>query len=624
MTEPGSTPPPIPPGSVASSPSVTTPGEGSPARDAAGTGGPPRGDERLASAFTRIADEQLAEQRAVAGVLADLRVRLSHFETFPAEIDTAMARRISELAAAMQDAFRPRLDDVGSGLAGVAAEVETLGAQVDGFGHLVDAFGSQIEARGTQLTGLSTQVGDLGVQVGGMRTGFEDLAGRLAPVSRTIESLDSGIANLDRGVANLDSGINDLGDGLAGMRTDLRLLPEQVGGAVGGRLAESLETLREGIGNATSELGLLREAALVETGPDPAIAGLEEQLGDLAARLDALTLLQDEMLGLRTRVSELGSSLPTGPDAGLSVGIAGLRSALDELAGIPGQLADVAVVLIALQERADAPPAGDLRLDDLAEDATEDASLAPLGDLAAALSIVSTGVASLSESVAMLAIDVTSVTQRLSEIDERIDANGMETVGRLAEVAEATLRVAEAPPAGPAAVTAAELADVTQPLTGEVASLRADFDNVRRLLLEELPNDDGIDAVALAADVSAPVTASVTTAVTEAVGDLIRVEISQALVTALDAVLDRVTTRQEQTEARLFEHVDEAVLALAEIVLQPANAIPRFTEPSGVQTVNGWEDPPVQHIDYGLSPDPGTPLGDDEVAPGLAPEDPNA
>ena len=108
MTEPGNTPPPIPPGSMASSPWTTTPAGAAPApgSDSPPGGSPPKGDDRLASAFTRIADEQLAEQRAVAGVLADLRVRLSRIEGFPGEIDTAMARRISELAAATQDALQ--------------------------------------------------------------------------------------------------------------------------------------------------------------------------------------------------------------------------------------------------------------------------------------------------------------------------------------------------------------------------------------------------------------------------------------------------------------------------------------------------------------------------------------
>lgn len=285
---------------------------------------------------------------------------------------------------------------------------------------------------------------------------------------------------------------------LAGLVGDLRAqlarletLPIDIDAALAGR---------------TTELA----AAVVErlTSGDP--SGVQGQLADVAAVLIAL---HEQFDDLRTADSPFDTlaSLP-GDIAVLTGDLAALTGRLDAASDASGTI-DAATAIEEMKTLL-----GDIRT---ATEATPRPETAPLAELVTAVSVTAAGVAALAESVATLNADIALIARRLDEVDHRMGA-----VAR---------------------------AEGTAALTDEVAGLRADFDNVRRLLLEDLPSDGGIDAAALAADLSGPLGAAVTGTVTD----------------AIDTAVGRFSARQGQSEARLISHVDEAVLALAEIILRP-------------------------------------------------------
>lgn len=168
----------------------------------------------------------------------------------------------------------------------------------------------------------------------------------LAEVRERLALLDltAGAAALEAlaALAGLPAATEELGDGLAGLRTDLRQVPEQVGGAVAGRVAEPLEGLRVTVRDLAEQV---EDLALTVAPLTPGVTGLEEQLAGVAARVvaaasgpsgAALTPLIAEVAGLRADLDALRRLVledPDGPDPDIAARLAAgaVRPVLDEL-----------------------------------------------------------------------------------------------------------------------------------------------------------------------------------------------------------------------------------------------------------------------------------------------------
>ena len=115
----------------------------------------------------------------------------------------------------------------------------------------------------------------------------------------------------------------DLRDGLAGMRTDLRQVPEQVGQAIAGTVLHSVSVALSDVRRPLESMGLITEQLGAVLGRLDAVAGLREQL----TRLDGVP---EAIESSRAQINrELG---------GLASDLAAL---LTRVTGIDGKIADV-------------------------------------------------------------------------------------------------------------------------------------------------------------------------------------------------------------------------------------------------------------------------------------------
>lgn len=233
-----------------------------PARDMPDRGTTPGGgqQDRVAALFDRAVAEQVAEQRGVAVLLGEVRDRLARLE-LP--------------------------EGLGEGVS--SAVRDSVDAAV---------------AQGT--AGLSGQ----------LRESIDALTVRAGESRALVAALGDEVAALRASLSGLPEVTEDLRDGVAGIRTDLRQLPEQLGGAVVVRIAEPVELLRGSVRELIEEVAQLGDGVAPL---QPSLTGLEEQLAGVAARLAAL---------------ELGA----GPESGVAALHADLRLLAAAVAALPDDL----------------------------------------------------------------------------------------------------------------------------------------------------------------------------------------------------------------------------------------------------------------------------------------------
>lgn len=112
----------------------------------------------------------------------------------------------------------------------------------------------------------------------------------------------------------------DLRDGLAGMRTDLRQVPEQVGQAIAGTVLHSVSVALSDVRRPLESMGLITEQLGAILGRLDAVAGLRDQMGNLEGVPEAIESsraqidrdlggLASELAAILTRVTTLDGAV---------------------------------------------------------------------------------------------------------------------------------------------------------------------------------------------------------------------------------------------------------------------------------------------------------------------------
>lgn len=112
----------------------------------------------------------------------------------------------------------------------------------------------------------------------------------------------------------------DLRDGLAGMRTDLRQVPEQVGQAIAGTVLHSVSVALSDVRRPLESMGLITEQLGAILGRLDAVAGLRGEVGNLAGVPEAIERsraqidrdlggLASELAAILTRVTTLDGAV---------------------------------------------------------------------------------------------------------------------------------------------------------------------------------------------------------------------------------------------------------------------------------------------------------------------------
>jgi hypothetical protein len=302
----------------------------------------------LSELLAHSVEQQVAEQRALQTALAQVAAVLPRLgDLDPARLHATVRESVQQ---AVQDSVRQSIAaEVQAALAPLAAEIrQELAALADG---------EQAAAR-TQLTELAEAAADtsadaeetlekvdaLREEVTGLRA---ELVDGLTAVRAAAEGVRVDLAEATEGTRSsiqdvLQQGalaapsagsaaevLDDLRDGLAGVRTDLDQMPPAVAAAVGGRLAEPLESLRAAIA-ASSGSG---------APSGPVDSSLTAEVAALRRDLATLRLLLVEQ--------PVGPSVSAGDGAFLVAVEARFRRHLD----------DAVVQLAALLLGVEAPPA---------------------------------------------------------------------------------------------------------------------------------------------------------------------------------------------------------------------------------------------------------------------------
>lgn len=249
--------------------------------------------DRLESLLRSAVDEQVHEQRQLSQLLAEVRA--------------ALATRTEEGTPG-----------------GTAGEAETARAALDAALDTIAAAQSQTRQR---LDEVDRRIEKTLAAVGSVSEGVA--AFHVATTERaTAEAVEGGPST------------QDLYDGLAGVRTDLRALPEQltpgiaqaVGAVVGSSARDSaqrVDALERRVADSTEQLTALREQMAEPIGVLPQMVSVLEVLSDQLRRLDGVPAAVAALDGVDPELRAALVSLATGPAPAGEV-----RQVLDERLGM--------------------------------------------------------------------------------------------------------------------------------------------------------------------------------------------------------------------------------------------------------------------------------------------------
>jgi len=279
--------------------------------------------ERMQSLLSRAAEDQLSEQRQIAGVLADLRAQVQ--------------RIISEIAALREQA--QGAGDSGAALSTVSADlreaVRLLGERIDGVARLVQQRGTDlaelrglieqtqgaVHSHGQALGGLSSGLSALpafGERIGGLQDNLNALHERLAG----LDALSGSVGTLQQRVDGVDQGLRDLRSAFAAIGARMAELPGRADlDASAQRSTAPLGELHERIAGLEQSVAAL--GAQIADAARPADEADQGEPDDTGQRIDDLrselarfaVASRDETQGLAQRLTELDQRLTEVLDA---------------------------------------------------------------------------------------------------------------------------------------------------------------------------------------------------------------------------------------------------------------------------------------------------------------------
>ena len=272
--------------------------------------------ERMQSLLSRAVEDQLSEQRQLAGVLAEVRTQLGQLT--------------SQLGSAPAGAAAsPQIDEALGAIAGnVRDAVRLLGERLDTVGRLV-------QQRGHDLAEQRAMIGELKAAVDGHTNALAGVTGGLGALpafGERIDALQGGLAGLgDRlqGLEEVVAAVNALQQRSDAVDTGLRELRQAFSG-VAARAAQL--PAREDVEAMTGR------AVDAVDGLDGRLSRIETALPSLLERLDALAdehgATQESLQEVKDRLGEgVASVAGTGPEladlSGLRAEVGALREHLE-------------------------------------------------------------------------------------------------------------------------------------------------------------------------------------------------------------------------------------------------------------------------------------------------------
>ena len=316
--------------------------------------------ERMQSLLSRAVEDQLSEQRQLAGALAEVRAQLSRLTdqlgTTPA--GAAASPQIDEALGAIAGSVRDAVRLLGERLDTVGRLVQQRGHDLAEQRALIGELKAAVDGHGNALAGMTGGLAALpafGERIDALQGGLAGLGDRL----RGIEELTSAIGALQQRADAVDSGLRELRQAFSGVAARAAQLPgrEDVE-ALTGRVADSVDGLGGRLSRLETSLPSLLERldALADAHEEikDSLRDVQAGLGEGAATGTAGSPELADLAGLREEVAALRSDLTAGEADDDDVGA--LMERLDALhEGLLG--GDGVVARLAALETAPAGPA---------------------------------------------------------------------------------------------------------------------------------------------------------------------------------------------------------------------------------------------------------------------------
>ena len=298
--------------------------------DPAGSGAPM--SDRMQSLLSRAAEDQLAEQRQVAGALTDLRAQMQQIAGDVATLRQGAAAggganesALGSLSADLREAVRllaERLD-------GVARLVQQRGSDLVELNAAVNTLHSAVRGQGEALGGIGSGLAALpsfGERIGGLQNNLAALHQQLAG----IEELSAAISTLQQRVEGMDHGLRELKSAFAAIGARMAELPGRGDlDAAAGRSQASLAGLTDRLDSLDRAVSAL-PATLADMAPPPppaeeqgGVDRLEQQIDELAvSQRDSIAATTDRLSSLEQQLDQVLAAL-TPPDEAHGAGPAG-------------------------------------------------------------------------------------------------------------------------------------------------------------------------------------------------------------------------------------------------------------------------------------------------------------
>jgi hypothetical protein len=293
--------------------------------------------ERMQSLLSRAVEDQLSEQRQLAGALAEVRAQLGQLGT---QLEGLQGTGASP----------PHLDEALGAIAGHVREaVRLLGERLDGVARLVQERGHDLAEQRAMIgelkaaverhtDALNSMTGGLaalpafGERIDGMQAGLGGLADRL----QGLEELTAAVAAMEQRSESLDTGLRELRQAFTGVAARAAQLPGREDlDAVTTRVAESVDGLGGRLSRLETAVPSLLErldalaAAHVDT--KSALLDIQARLEAQPAAAGAGDVERGDRVALQDEIAALREHLASGGSAGAGADIGAVAERLDAL-----------------------------------------------------------------------------------------------------------------------------------------------------------------------------------------------------------------------------------------------------------------------------------------------------
>ena len=276
--------------------------------------------ERMQSLLSRAVEDQLSEQRQLAGALSEVRAQLGQ-----------LGSQLDALHAGGGGGSAPNLDEALGAIAGQVREaVRMLGERLDSVGRLVQERGHDLAEQRAMIGELKAAVDRHTSALDGMTGGLAALPafgeridslqgglGGLADRLQGLEELTSAVGALQQRSEALDTGLRELRQAFSGVAARAAQLPgrEDLDAATG-RMSESVDGLGGRLSRLETSVPSLLERldSLAEAHADTtsALADISDRLGTESASTGTGDVGAGELAALRDEIAALREQLPAG------------------------------------------------------------------------------------------------------------------------------------------------------------------------------------------------------------------------------------------------------------------------------------------------------------------------